>query len=208
MRAAGRPARIVIKTNAIVDIPSIDVLYAASEAGVEIDLIVRSACCLLPGVAGMSEHIRVRSIVGEFLEHRRIWMFENGGDREWFIGSADLMDRNLDRRVEAVTPVEDHEARARLDQIVGVMLEDDRRSWQLRPDASWVRTEVSEGREGTCDTFAALKEDALAMTAPRRHAASRGSGGGLPGSARMTDGSRMEVELKYRVSRSGQRIGS
>ena len=163
---AGRPARIVIKTNAIVDIPSIDVLYAASEAGVEIECIVRSACCLLPGVAGMSDHIRVRSIVGEFLEHSRIWMFENGGDREWFIGSADLMDRNLDRRVEAVTPVEDHEARARLDRIVRVMLEDDRRSWQLRPDASWVRTEVSEGREGTCDTFAALKEDALAMTAP------------------------------------------
>ncbi len=200
---AGRPARIVIKTNAIVDIPSIDVLYAASEAGVEIECIVRSACCLLPGVAGMSDHIRVRSIVGEFLEHSRIWMFENGGDREWFIGSADLMDRNLDRRVEAVTPVEDHEARARLDRIVRVMLEDDRRSWQLRPDASWVRTEVSEGREGTCDTFAALKEDALAMTAPAVDPASRGSGGGLPGSARMTDGSRMEVELKYRVSRSG-----
>jgi polyphosphate kinase len=76
------------------------------------------------------------------------------------------MDRNLDRRVEAVTPVEDHEARARLDRIVSVMREDDRRSWQLQPDASWVRTEVLEGREGTCDTFVALKEDALAMTAP------------------------------------------
>ena len=164
--AAGRPGRIVIKINAIVDTRSIDVLYAASEAGVEIDCIVRGACCLLPGVPGMSDHIRVRSIVGEFLEHSRIWMFENGGDREWYIGSADLMDRNLDRRVEAVTPVEDHEARARLDRIVQVMLEDDRRSWQLRPDASWVRTEVIEGREGTCDTFAALKEDALAMTAP------------------------------------------
>jgi len=163
---AGRPARIVLKNNAIVDIPIIDVLYAASEAGVEIECIVRGACCLLPGVPGMSENIRVRSIVGEFLEHSRIWMFENGGDREWYIGSADLMDRNLDRRVEAVTPVEDHEARARLDRIVSVMREDDRRSWQLQPDATWIRTEVLEGREGTCDTFVTLKDDALAMTAP------------------------------------------
>jgi polyphosphate kinase len=163
---AGRLARIVLKNNAIVDIPIIDVLYAASEAGVQIECIIRSACCLLPGVPGLSENIRVRSIVGELLEHSRIWMFENGGDREWFIGSADLMDRNLDRRVEAVTPVEDHEARARLDRIVSVMREDDRRSWQLQSDASWVRTEILENREGTCDTFATLKEDALAMTSP------------------------------------------
>ena len=163
---AGRPARIVLKMNAIVDIPVIDVLYGASEAGVEIECIVRSASCLLPGVEGLSDRIRVRSIVGEFLEHSRILSFENGGETEWYIGSADLMDRNLDRRVEAVVPVEDPEARGRLQRIIEVMLEDDRRSWQLRPDATWQRTEVLQGREGTCDTFATLKEDALAVTVP------------------------------------------
>jgi polyphosphate kinase len=147
--------------NALVDIPIIDVLYAAAREGVVIDCIVRAACCLLPGVPGMSETIRVRSIVGEFLEHSRIWAFENGGEREWYIGSADLMDRNLDRRVEAVSPVEDHEAQARLARIIDVMLEDDRRSWQLGPDARWTRTDVLAGHPGTCDTFAALKEEAL-----------------------------------------------
>jgi polyphosphate kinase len=163
---AGRPARIVLKMNALVDIPIVDVLYAAAGEGVVIDCIVRAACCLLPGVPGMSETIRVRSIVGEFLEHSRIWSFENGGEREWYIGSADLMDRNLDRRVEAVAPVEDHDAQAKLARIIDIMLEDDRRSWQLASDATWTRTEVLDGREGTCDTFAALREEALAMAAP------------------------------------------
>ena len=108
----------------------------------------------------MSERIRVRSIVGEFLEHSRIWMFANGGRPEWYIGSADLMERNLDRRVEVVTPVEDPEAQARLARIIDVMLADDRRSWQLQPDGRWVRTEVVQSREGTIETFAVLKEDA------------------------------------------------
>ena len=107
---AGREARIVLKLNAIVDVAVIEALYRASIAGVDIDLIVRGACSIQPGLPGVSDRIRVRSIVGEFLEHSRIWSFENGGSREWFIGSADLMDRNLDRRVEAVVPVEDHDA--------------------------------------------------------------------------------------------------
>ena len=94
-------------------------------------MIARAACSLLPGVKGVSDRIRVRSIVGEFLEHSRIWGFENGGEREWYIGSADLMDRNLDRRVEAMVPVEDPEARARIAEIIDVMLADDRRAWQL-----------------------------------------------------------------------------
>src|SRR5262245_27298755 len=150
---AGRPARIVLKMNALVDIPIIDTLYEAAREGVVIDCIVRAACGLVPGLPEKSETIRVRSIVGEFLEHSRIWSFDNGGEREWYIGSADLMDRNLDRRVEAVVPVEDQEARTRLQRIIDVMLEDDRRSWQLSPDATWTRTEVLLGREGTCDTF-------------------------------------------------------
>ncbi len=177
--AAGRPARIVLKLNAIVDTPVIKALYEASQNGVDIDLIVRGACSLRPGVPGVSERIRVRSIIGEFLEHSRIWGFENGGDREWYIGSADLMDRNLDRRVEAVVPVEDHEARIRIGEIIEVMLADDRRSWQLQPDAIWVRTETLQGREGTIDTFEVLKERALASshvaTNPRRPGSGAGS---------------------------------
>ena len=89
-------------------------------------------------------------------------MFANGGRAEWYIGSADLMERNLDRRVEVVTPVEDHEARARLARIIEVMLADDRRSWQLGSDGHWQRTEVIESIDGTVDTFAVLKEDAAA----------------------------------------------
>ena len=116
---AGRPARIILKLNAIVDEASIEALYAASTAGVRIDLIIRAGCSLQPGLPGVSENIAVRSIIGEFLEHSRIWSFENGGDRDWYIGSADLMDRNLDRRVEALVPVEDAEARARLAGITG-----------------------------------------------------------------------------------------
>ena len=159
--AAGRPASVVVKTNAVVDTPVIEALYDASRAGVEIDLIVRGACWLQPGVPGICESDRVRSIIGEFLEHSRIWRFEHGGDPQFFIGSADLMDRNLDRRVEAVVPVEDGEARTRLQEIVDVMLADDRRSWQLLPDARWVRTEVLEDRPGTIDAFETLKELAL-----------------------------------------------
>lgn len=158
----GKEARIVLKVNSLVDTQVIEALYEATRAGVVIDLIVRGACCMLPGRPGVSERVRVRSIIGEFLEHSRIWMFANGGRAEWYIGSADLMERNLDRRVEVVAPVEDHEARARLARIIEVMLADDRRSWQLGPDGHWRRTEVIESKEGTVDTFAVLKEDAAA----------------------------------------------
>jgi polyphosphate kinase len=159
----GHDARIILKLNAVVDVPVVEALYEAAQAGVKIDLIVRSACGLQPGIPGLSENVRVRSIIGEFLEHSRIWGFANGGDAEWYIGSADLMDRNLDRRVEAVVPVEDAEARNRLAGIVDVLLADDRRSWQLLPDGTWKRTEELEGREGAIDTFEVLKEHALAM---------------------------------------------
>jgi polyphosphate kinase len=177
--AAGRPGRIVLKLNAIVDVAVIEALYQAAQAGVDIELIIRGACSIQPGLPGVSERIRVRSIIGEFLEHSRIWGFENGGDREWYIGSADLMDRNLDRRIEAVAPVEDAEARARLSSIIDVMLADDRRSWQLQSDATWVRTETLLGRAGTVDTFEVLKEDALdrsqVATTPHRPGAGAGS---------------------------------
>ncbi len=176
---AGRPARMIIKTNAIVDPACIEALYRASEAGVDVDLIVRGTCSVLPRVEGVSERIRVRSIVGEYLEHSRIWGFANGGAQEWLIGSADLMERNLDRRVEAVVPVEDPVAQGRLAEIVEVLLADDRHSWQLGSDAVWRRTEVIESREGLAGTFEVLKERALelgdASHAPRRPRAGAGS---------------------------------
>src|SRR6185369_2173246 len=103
---AGRPSGIVLKMNSLLDRACVEALYRASTAGVEIDLIIRGACTLVPGVPALSERIRVRSIVGELLEHSRIWRFENGGEPDWYIGSADLMDRNLDRRVEAFVPID------------------------------------------------------------------------------------------------------
>ncbi|HEV2766647.1 MAG TPA: RNA degradosome polyphosphate kinase [Acidimicrobiales bacterium] len=132
--------RIILKLNNLVDVEMIDALYAASRAGVEIDLIVRGICCLRPGVAGMSERIRVRSIVGRFLEHSRIFHFANGagpGRPDWYLGSADLMPRNLDRRVEAVVPVGDPELQRRLQEILDVNLSDDQLAWELQPDGGW-----------------------------------------------------------------------
>jgi polyphosphate kinase len=175
---SGTPGRIVLKVNSLVDTQIVEALYDASRAGVEVDCIVRGACSVVPGLPGVSDHIRVRSIVGEFLEHSRIWMFGNAGRAEWYIGSADLMERNLDRRVEVVTPVEDPEAQARLARIIEVMLADDRRSWQLQPDGSWIRSEVLQSVEGTIDTFAVLKEDAAtaaALTDLPRHTGAAGS---------------------------------
>ena len=176
---AGREARIIAKVNAIVDEECIDALYRASQAGVRIDLISRAACSIQPGLPGVSEGITVRSIIGEFLEHSRIFGFANGGTPEWYIGSADLMDRNLDRRIEAVVPVEDGEARARLAEIIDIMLADDRRSWQLGADATWRRTEDINGVPGTVDSHEMLKARALAAgslaSTPRRPGAGTGS---------------------------------
>jgi polyphosphate kinase len=177
--SAGREARIIVKVNAIVDEPTIAALYTASQAGVRIDVISRAACSLQPGVPGLSEGITVRSIIGEFLEHSRIFGFANGGTPEWYIGSGDLMDRNLDRRIEAVVPVEDAEARARLAEIIDLMLADDRRSWQLGADGNWRRTEDINGIPGTFDSHEQLKARALAAgslaSTPRRPGAGSGS---------------------------------
>ena len=176
---AGRPARIIVKCNAVVDPELIEALYRASQAGVEVECLIRGICSLHPGVAGVSDRIHVRSIVGEFLEHSRIYGFLNGGRQEWYTGSADLMERNLDRRIEVVFPIEDLEAQARLAEIIEVMLADDRRSWQLGADATWRRTEEVNAAAGTIDTFATLKERAeravVVAHEPRRPVAAVGS---------------------------------
>ena len=177
--AAGRPAGIVLKMNALLDRACVEALYRASSAGVEIDLIIRGACTLVPGVPGLSERVRVRSIIGEFLEHSRIWRFENGGAPEWYIGSADLMDRNLDRRIEAFAPIDDPGARAEIDEILRIMLADDRRSWLLSSDGRWQRTERLAGIPGSIDAQQLLKartaERAQAAAAPHRAHAGLGS---------------------------------
>jgi polyphosphate kinase len=133
----GKPGRIRAKMNSLVDRRMIQALYQASQAGVEIDLIVRGICCLRPGIPGVSDHIRVISVIGRFLEHSRIFEFYNDGQEEVFIGSADWMTRNLDRRVEAVTPIEDTEIVKELQEILTILLKDNRQAWELQPDGTY-----------------------------------------------------------------------
>ncbi len=135
----GRGGRIIVKMNALVDVETIDTLYAASEAGVEIDLIVRGICCLRPGLDGVSSRIRVTSVVGRFLEHSRVWQFGNAGEDEFYIGSADWMPRNLLRRVEAVTPVEAPRLRDRLRRLLQTYLDDNRQAWELHADGRYTQ---------------------------------------------------------------------
>jgi polyphosphate kinase len=150
---AGRPARIIAKMNQLEDPAMIGALYEASRAGIQIDLVVRGFCCLAPGVPGISETIRVRSIVGRFLEHSRIFYFANGQeeplDGDFFIGSADWMTRNLSGRVEVVAPVSDRRARARLWEILTVTLRDRRNAWQMASNGAYtqLRPTVSAGPE-------------------------------------------------------------
>jgi polyphosphate kinase len=136
---AGRPAAIKAKMNALVDPPIIALLYEASQAGVQIDLVVRGMCSLRPGVEGVSENIRVCSVIGRFLEHSRLFWFANGGANEMYLGSADWMGRNLDRRVEAVVPIEEPSLHARLLRLIDVYLHDNCTAWDMRSDGSFQR---------------------------------------------------------------------
>jgi polyphosphate kinase len=140
---AGRPARIVAKVNSLVDWPIIQELYEASQAGVPIDLIVRGTCCLRPGVPGMSERIRVVSIIDRFLEHARIYCFENGGAPEYYLASADLMPRNLDHRVETAFPVLDPRLQAEIREVLEVQLSDTVKAHLLQPDGTSVRAQAA-----------------------------------------------------------------
>jgi polyphosphate kinase len=155
---AGRPARIVAKLNQLEDPPVCEALCEASNAGVPIDLIVRGFCCLRPGVAGLTEHVRIRSIIGRFLEHGRVFHFANGHEDpqegEFYLGSADWMDRNLSRRVEAVAPVEQRALRERLWEVLQVELADERNAWVLHTDGTYERLKPSSrasrlAREGS-----------------------------------------------------------
>ena len=137
---AGKPARIVAKMNALLEEGVIRALYAASQAGVVIDLIVRGACALRPGVRGLSERIRVRSILGRFLEHHRVWFFANAGTPDVWLASADWMGRNLFRRIEVAFPVRDAVLRKRVvEEALSACLADTRDAWELEPDGSWVK---------------------------------------------------------------------
>jgi polyphosphate kinase len=156
----GKPARIVMKMNSLVDRRCIEALYSASQAGVPIDLNVRGICCLIPGVKGVSETINVVSVVGRFLEHSRIYTFHYGDESSYYIGSADLMPRNLDTRVELLTPVDGPELRADLDDTLERCLADDTFAWTLGPDGQWTRRQG-----GTRSVHRELMERAFAQAA-------------------------------------------
>jgi polyphosphate kinase len=151
----GKRGHIIAKMNALVEEAVIDALYAASSAGVKIELIVRGACALRPGVAGVSDNIRVRSILGRFLEHHRVWYFENDGSEDVYLASADWMGRNLFRRIEVAFPILDRELKARvIDEGLRPYLADNRDAWELAADGSYHRLTP----KGRAHAFAAQEE--------------------------------------------------
>jgi polyphosphate kinase len=164
--AAGEHARIRIKVNNLTDPAIIEELYAASQAGAEIDLIVRAICMLRPGVEGLSERIRVRSILGRFLEHSRLFCFEAGETKTFLLGSADLMERNLDHRIEVIVPVESALVRAEIEAVLRSLLADNSQAWELGADGIWER-QHPQGTE---------RRRAAQVTAMRRRTRSRRSG--------------------------------
>jgi polyphosphate kinase len=143
---AGKPAQIIIKVNALTDAKMIRALYKASSAGVKIDMIIRGVCCLRPGIPGVSQNIRVRSIVGRFLEHSRAYWFANDGDEVLYLASADLMERNLDRRVETAFPIEDRKLRQRIRKDLDVYLSDNTTAWLLQPDGQYIRLHPADSQ--------------------------------------------------------------
>lgn len=154
----GRGGHIIAKMNALVDPDAILALYRASAAGVTIDLIVRGVCCLRAGMPGVSENITVRSIIGRFLEHSRIFFFANGGEPEYYLGSADWMPRNFDRRVETVAPIEAPVLHERLASLLHTCLDDNRQAWMLQPDGTYVQRTPAAG-EPERGTHARLLRD-------------------------------------------------
>lgn len=159
--AARSDGHVTMKMNSLVDAGIIDVLYRASQAGARVDLCVRGICSLIPGVPGLSENITVRSVVGRYLEHSRIYRFgARGRERQYLYGSADMMPRNLDRRVEALAPVLDPDLKFRVDEILDALFADDVLSWELGPDRAWSRVTTNAG----IDSHVALQDLALARS--------------------------------------------
>ena len=185
---AGKGGRIIAKMNALVDPEVIAALYRASQAGVVVDLIIRGICCLVPGVPSVSDGIRVVSIVSRFLEHSRIQYFANGGSPEYYLGSADWMPRNLDRRVEAMVPISDAHWHRRLHSLLETCLADNRQSWELRADGRYYRREAAGAVEVATqqifikDPWGMLHESKPTLVArrksprPRGHARTEGKG--------------------------------
>ena len=161
---AGKPARIIVKLNALVEPQIIETLYAASRSGVRIDLIVRGVCALRPGIPGVSENITVRSIIGRFLEHSRVYWFENAGDPELYLASADWMERNFFRRVEIAFPVLRRQLRERITKDLETYLADNTNAWELRPDGTYAR--FAAGNASATDAQALLLEHFAGITTP------------------------------------------
>ena len=164
--AAGKHARIRIKCNSLTHPEVIEELYKASQAGADIECIVRANCSLVPGLPGLSENIHVRSVLGRFLEHSRLYCFEAGDRRDYLLGSADLMPRNLDHRIEVVMPVEDNQVRNELDSIFKALLADNSQAWELQSDGSWKRIspKKSERRRSAQAAFMRRRERARRIT--------------------------------------------
>jgi polyphosphate kinase len=150
---AGETARIRIKVNSLSDPETVDALYAASQHGVRVEIVARGICVLRPGVPGLSEGITVRSVLGRYLEHSRIFSFEVGGTSSTWIGSADLLPRNLDRRVEVLAPVEDARLRNEISRIFDGLLADTASSWELDADGTWTRTKAHGAPVSAQQTF-------------------------------------------------------
>jgi polyphosphate kinase len=172
-RALGGDGLIQCKMNALEDADITRALYRAAQAGVHIDLIVRDTCRLRPGLPGLSETVRVVSIVGRFLEHARIYYFRNGGAEEFFIGSADSMRRNLEHRVEVLAPVEDTAARQTLRAVLDLQLQPNRDAWLMQPDGSYVRVAVDAADRGCQQALLDWVAARDSAPAPRRRRARR-----------------------------------
>jgi len=167
----GKDGRIRIKVNALTDPHVIDALYAASQKGAQIEILARSICTLRPGVPDLSETIRVRSVVGRFLEHSRVFVFESPDRIAAFLGSSDLMPRNLDNRVEVVVPVEDARAQQDITRVFDVLLADNSEAWDLDADGGWRRARPRKGVRARTAQVVLMRN---ALTRARRRLASRG----------------------------------
>jgi polyphosphate kinase len=166
--ARGRRAKIRLKMNNLTDSEIVAELYKASQAGVEIDIVVRAICTLIPGVEGLSENIRVRSVLGRFLEHSRLYCFEADEETTYLLGSADLMSRNLDHRIEVVVPVEDAQVRNEIEGIFKALLADNCQAWELASDGAWerVKPKKNERRRPAQAVFMRRRERARRLARP------------------------------------------